>query len=237
MKNWIYYAPLICLMLFTGCFPSGKEGNRELSTEAYVFDHFDALHIEDAFHVELYQSDDYYVEIEAEENLMDMIKIDVSGNVLYLSFKEKIHPNIPIKVNIAMPELSRVDIKGASRMQTNSPYITPNMEIHADGASRVHMNIIADEIHSYSKGAAMIELSGTTGLLINDMQGAGIFHGLNLDAYTAKVNLNGVGKISVNVEESLNASVNGVGKVEYTGSPKILDKKVSGMGKIIQVGS
>lgn len=121
-------------------------------------------------------------------------------------------------------------------MQTTNPFITPHMEIHADGASRVNMNVIADEIHSYSRGAAMIELSGSTGLLIKDMQGAGVFHGLHLDAHKAQVNLDGVGKISVNVEESLDASVNGVGKVEYTGSPKNLDKKVSGLGKIIQVG-
>lgn len=237
MMNWINYITLICLILITGCFPSGKEGNGEIITSAYVFDHFDALYIEDAFHVQLYQSDDFYVEIEAEENLMDMISLQVIENVLHLSFKEKMHPNIPIKVNIAMPELSRVDIKGACKMQTTQPFITPNMEIHADGASKINMNVIADEIHSYSKGAAMIELSGSTGLLIKDMQGAGVFHGLHLDAYKAKINLNGVGKISVNVEESLNASVNGVGKVEYTGSPKVLDKKVSGLGKIVQVGS
>jgi len=237
MKNWIYYTLYISLMLLSSCFPSGTEGNRELSTSAYVFDYFDALHIEDAFHVQLYQSDDYYVEIEAEENLMDMIRINVSGDILYLSFKEKIHPNIPIKVNIALPELSRVDIKGASRIQTAQPFITPHMEIHADGASRINLNIVTDEIHSYSRGAAMIELSGSTGLLINDMQGAGIFHGFNLNAHEARINLDGVGKISVNVEESLDASVNGVGKVEYTGSPKILEKKVSGLGKIIQLGS
>ncbi|HSJ67173.1 MAG TPA: head GIN domain-containing protein, partial [Anditalea sp.] len=220
MKNWINNFSLICLILLSGCFQSGKEGNGELITSAYVFDQFDELHIEDAFHVQLYQSEDYYVEIEAEENLMDLIDLHVSGNVLYLKFTEKIFPNIPIKVNIAMPELSRVDIRGACRMQTTNPFITSSMEIHADGASKVTMNVIADEIHSYSKGAAMIELSGTTGLLVKDMQGAGVFHGLNLDAYKAQVNLNGVGKISVNVEESLDASVNGVGKVEYTGTPK-----------------
>jgi len=237
MKNWIYYTAIICLITLNGCFPSGTEGNGELSTAAYVFDHFDELHITDAFHVNLYQSDDYYVEVEAEENLMDMIHIDVRGSVLYLNFKEKIHPKIPIKVNIAMPELSRVDIKGACKMQTTLPFITPTMVIHADGASQINLNVVADEIHSYSRGAAMVELSGTTGLLVKDMEGAGIFHGLNLDAYEARVSLNGVGKISVNVEESLDASVNGVGKVEYTGSPKTIDKKVSGLGKIIQVGS
>jgi len=237
MKNRIYYTSTICLLLLIGCFPSEKEYNGELTTSAYVFDYFDALHIEDVFHVQLYQSDDFYVEIEAEEDLMDKIDIQVNDDVLYLKFKEKIHPNYPIKVNIAMPELARVDIKGACRMQTAQPFVTPNMTIHADGASHVKLNIVADEIHSYSRGAAMIELSGSTAFLIQDMQGAGVFHGLKLDAHKAKVNLDGVGKISLNVENSLDASVNGVGKIEYTGSPKHLDKKISGLGKIVQVGT
>jgi len=237
MKNWIYLTSAIAFFLLTGCFPSVREDNGELVTSAFVFDYYDALQIEDVFHVQLYQSDDFYVEIEAEEDLMDKIGLEVIDDVLHLKFIEKIYPNQPIKVNIAMPELSRVDIRGACKMETVSAFVTPHMVLHADGATQVNLNIVADEIHSYSKGAAMVELSGSTALLVKDMQGAGVFHGLNLDAYKARITLQGVGKISVNVEDSLEASVNGVGKVEYTGSPKHLDKKISGLGKIVQVGS
>lgn len=237
MKNWISYTSIIMLYLLTSCYQSGIDGNRNISTSAYVFDHFDALQIEDVFHVDLYQADDHYVEIEAEENLLEMIDISLHKNTLILKFKEKINPNIPIKVNIAMPELARVDISGASKMKTVQPFVTPNMIIHAEGASHINLNVVVDEIHSYSKGAAMVQLAGSTGLLIKEMEGAGMFQGLQLDAYKAKVNLNGVGKISVNVEESLDASVDGIGKVEYTGSPKHLDTKISGMGKIVSIGS
>ena len=237
MKNWIYYTLIFCLLLLTGCFPSVKEDNGELVTSAFVFDYYDALYIRDVFHIQLYQSDDFYVEIEAEEDLMDKIGLEVIDDVLHMKFKEKIYPNQPIKVNIAMPELARVDIKGACRMQTVNAFVTPHMVLHADGASKVNLNIVADEIHSYSRGAAMVELSGSTALLVKDMQGACVFHGVNLDAHSAKITLQGVGKISVNVEESLEASVNGVGKVEYTGSPKHLDEKISGLGKIVQVGT
>ena len=237
MMNRICFILIISFAFISGCSRYGAEGNYDIITSAYVFDSFDALKIEDDFHVELYQSDDFYVEIEAEKNLMDFIHISVEDNVLRLKFKEKIHPTVPIKVNIAMPELVSVDIMGLCRMKTVQPFITTSMLINARGASQLNLNIVADEIHSYSKGAAKIELSGSTGLLVKDMEGAGVFHGLNLNAHKAKILLNGVGKISINVEDSLDASVNGVGKVEYSGSPSNIEKNISGMGKIVAVGS
>ncbi|KEO72186.1 head GIN domain-containing protein [Anditalea andensis] len=235
MKNLVYFTFTLYLVLFTGCFQSGKEDHGELVTSAYVFDAYDALYIEDIFHVQLYQSDDHYVEIEAEEKLMDKIDLHVTDKVLYLKFKEKIHPNQPIKVHITMPELARIDIKGACTMQNVQAFLTPVMVIHADGATHTNLHVVADEIHSFSKGAAMVELSGSTGLLVKDMEGAGVFHGMNLDAHKAQVNLNGVGKISVHVEESLKANINGVGKIEYSGSPPHLEKNISGLGKIVQI--
>jgi hypothetical protein len=235
-KQVSFYLISLIFTLFS-CSQSGIHGNRELATAAYVFDEFDSMEIDDVFLVSLYQSEDYYVEIEAEENLMDHINLHIDGTTLKLNFKEKILPNIPIKVNIATPELMRIDIRGVSRLRTVMPFVTPSMTIHAQGASYLNMDLVADEIWSYSKGAAKIELSGSTNLLVKEMEGAGVFNGLNLGANKAKVNLNGVGKISVNALESLDASVDGLGKVEYAGSPEGLDKRITGMGKIVAVGS
>lgn len=235
MKNCASFTSIIILYFLTGCYQSGIEGNRKISTSAYVFESFDTLQIDDVFHVNLYQADDHYVEIEAEENLLNLIDIAVVQNTLTIKFKEKINPHVPIKVDIAMPDLARVNITGTCSMKTMSPFITSQIIIDAEGASDINMDVIADQVYSYSKGAAKIRLSGTTGLLVNKMQGAGVFHGFKLDANEAKIDLQGVGKISLSVQEVLSASVDGVGKVEYIGSPTQLDKKISGMGKIVQI--
>ncbi|WP_143962928.1 head GIN domain-containing protein [Litoribacter populi] len=237
MKKKTSFVILLLLVSLWGCTQSGIEGNRELDTRAFVFDHFDMLEIDNVFLVDLYQADDYYVEIEAEENLMDYIRLRVDGETLKLAFKEKILPNHPIRVSIATPELKEITIRGACRLRTVEPFVTPSITINAQGASHVLMDLVADEVHSYSQGAAKIELSGSTNLLVKQMEGAGVFNGLGLGANNARVNLQGVGKISVNVSENLDVNIDGLGKVEYAGSPPGLVKNISGLGKIVAVGS
>ncbi|MBT0809656.1 DUF2807 domain-containing protein [Litoribacter ruber] len=237
MKKKTSFAILLLLISLWSCTQSGVEGNRQLDTRAFVFDHFDILEIDDNFIVELYQADDYYVEIEAEENLMEHIRLRVDGQTLKLAYKQKILPNHPIRINIATPELKEINVRGACRIRTVEPFVTPYLAIHAQGASHVLMELVADEVHSHSQGAAKIELSGSTNLLVKQMEGAGVFNGLALGANNARVNLQGVGKISVNVSGNLDVNIEGIGKVEYAGSPPTLSKNINGLGKIVAVGS
>jgi hypothetical protein len=46
------------------------------------------------------------------------------------------------------------------------------------------------------------------------------------------VNSSGIGKVEVNCVGDLSLVVDGIGKVSYTGNPRIIKKEVSGIGKV-----
>jgi hypothetical protein len=63
------------------------------------------------------------------------------------------------------------------------------------------------------------------------LSGVGSFNGEDLKVKQAKVRNKGVGSAVVNVSEQLDASILGLGSIEYIGSPQVTES-VKGLGEI-----
>jgi hypothetical protein len=63
------------------------------------------------------------------------------------------------------------------------------------------------------------------------LSGVGSFNGEDLKVKQAKVRNKGVGSAVVNVSEQLDASISGLGSIEYIGSPQVTES-VKGLGEI-----
>ena len=64
------------------------------------------------------------------------------------------------------------------------------------------------------------------------MQGAGRANLRNLIANDAKVTVDGVGSVHINATESLDATMNGVGAILYSGAPRDVSTSMNGVGTI-----
>jgi Putative auto-transporter adhesin, head GIN domain len=56
-----------------------------------------------------------------------------------------------------------------------------------------------------------------------------------LNAWNAMVNLAGVGRAKVRISSVLDATMSGLGSIEYIGNPPRLDKHMSGLGQVKRV--
>jgi hypothetical protein len=80
-------------------------------------------------------------------------------------------------------------------------------------------------------GAGRISLAGKTDRLHVSMKGAGSFDGPQLESRETKVVLRGVGKATVWCTAQLDATVEGIGAIDYYGNPTVR-QSVSGLGKV-----
>jgi hypothetical protein len=82
------------------------------------------------------------------------------------------------------------------------------------------------------EGAANLKARGHVDGLIVRMSGAGRADLRHLVAKDATVTVDGVGSIHVNATESLDATMNGVGAILYSGSPREVNTAMRGLGTI-----
>jgi hypothetical protein len=82
-------------------------------------------------------------------------------------------------------------------------------------------------------GAGRISLAGKTDRLNVSMKGAGSFDSPQLESREAKVALRGVGKATIWATAQLDATVEGIGAIDFYGNPAVR-QNVSGLGKVNQ---
>jgi hypothetical protein len=111
---------------------------------------------------------------------------------------------------------------------------TPQLESLAlNGATRASIHGFAGGRTSLIlSGAGDLEASGTVDRVVAQVNGAGSLDLGKLESTDAEVVVNGTGNIKVRATGRLDATVNGVGNIEYFGKPRDLNTAIHGVGSI-----
>jgi hypothetical protein len=115
---------------------------------------------------------------------------------------------------------------------------TPTLHAFAiNGAGDVSINGVSGEALAIAvQGAGRLEASGEIKALNARINGAGDIDLSHLLASDASLVVNGTGKLSAHVTGSLDAKVNGVGTITYSGNPQKVDSAINGVGSISAAG-
>jgi len=94
-------------------------------------------------------------------------------------------------------------------------------------------NLRAERLTVEVSGAGEMTLAGTVDSQALTISGTGDYNGEDLQSTTAKVTIDAAGNAVLRVSDRLDATVSGVGSVEYIGDPQVT-KDVSGVGSVEQ---
>ena len=189
-------------------------GSGHYESRSFDLDDFDSIRIDGVFVIEVTAGEDYSVELEAEDNLLDLIIVEVRRGELVLDIDDEfdIETDDEIRLTISMPALVEIDGNGV-------------YELRATGLDNEMTEI-------YVEGVGNIELEGRTKDLRVQCEGVGNVDLRDLVAQNADVRVEGVGDAYVNVEQELRARVSGLGEIRYAGHPESVDDRVDGFGSI-----
>lgn len=195
-----------------GCHGIGVKGNGISKEETRSLSDFNSVDLGGAYEVEITCGGTPGITIDAESNLLPLIKTDLSGNTLHIYNTKSINPRKKIKVKVTAANIDEVETSGASNITVE--------------------NINNDRIKLDASGAGKIYLSGKTGMLRLSLSGAVKVEAKDLIADNASVEISGASKADVYASTELRADISGVGSLDYYGNPKNVRRSVSGIGSI-----
>lgn len=198
--------------LFNISVNSEVSGSGNTTGEKREISGFDAIDVGGVFQVEVTTQKDFSVEVEADDNLLPLIKTEVNGGVLRLSTKERFSTRNPVIVRVSAPNIDNLEVSGASKVSL-ADLNNENLQIVANGASKV-------------------VASGKTANLILDANGASKIDAENLQSENASVDASGASSVKIYVINELKTDASGASSIIYSGSPKSLTKKDSGASSV-----
>ena len=241
------------LLVLRGC-PGGLVGSGNLETEVYAFADFNEVEIISAFEFEIEQSSSYSINITADDNIMEYVQVSQDGQTLKIGLRTGTWLGlVTLRASVTMPQLSDLDVSGASRGTVSGFSSTEDLAITVSGASRVTGDITAGDVvidvSGASRvtgditagnvefdigGASTIQLEGYANDMVADVSGAS---SLKLDDFTinnADVNFSGASSGTINLNGRLDADLSGASKLWYTGEPTMGTIDTSGASSISQ---
>ena len=200
-----------CIALVAGCNWVGIRGNGHIKTDERTISAFTNIDAGGAFQIE-WQSGAPTLSITTDENLLPYIDNQISGETLHLHTREQIWPTHGIKVVISSPTRTGAKTSGAAKLTANQ--------------------LSGPRFALESTGAAEVKLDGNIDELLADMTGASELHAGDLQTKTTEISTTGAADAEIAVSETLKVAITGAGKVSYSGSPKTIEKHISGAGSI-----
>jgi hypothetical protein len=186
----------------------GISGSGNIVTEKRDVSGFTSVEAGGIFKVEITAGRDFAVEVEADDNLLPVIKTEVSGGVLKIASDRHIRSHGPIVIRVSAPDIDGVEATGASTVSVAN---LNNREFSID-----------------SSGASKVSAAGETGKLTLDISGASKVDASGLKAADANIDASGASHVEVNAVENLFIDASGASRVTYSGNPVNVEKKTSG---------
>lgn len=223
---------LLTSLTTSGCmFVGGVDGNGNVVKETREISSFDALNVGGAFNIILTQGNSESLEIEADENLLPIIKTSVKGKTLYVTTEENIRNSKALNLYISFKVLERLDISGACDIESAHRLSFSTLKIEASGASEIDLDLTAEVLLCDYSGASEIELAGKVGECEFELSGASEIDAYDLVAGKIELKASGASEAKLHATESLKVRASGASSVRYMGNPNV-DSNVSGAGSV-----
>lgn len=214
-KRIIFWAPMVLVILLSGCNGLSMKGSGILKDETRNISDFDVLEADGAYTIEVICGKEPSLQIIGDDNIIPLIRTEVSSGTLYIRNERSISPRGRITLKITTGNLNEVISAGAS-----------NIFVSGIKSNRFHVN---------ASGAGKIEISGRASMADYSLSGAVKINARNLNAAKVNVDLSGASKAEIYASEELKAAISGVGKINYYGNPGVVKRKISGLGSLTQM--
>ena len=185
--------------------------------------------------------------VQADEDVLPTIKTSVDDGELRIdiitdwvekisSFFSKGIYSQRISIDLTVKELTNLDIIGAARVKVKGLQ-SDEFAVKLGGAADITIDSLKTKrLKAELPGAGMLKIVGKTTDQSVIVSGAGAYEAPHLESQRATIKLTGLGKATVWVVEELEASLIGLGSIEYYGDP-IVNKSVQGLGSITGLGT
>lgn len=236
---------VVSTLLLSACVSSLQAITGGVVTQEVEFDDFQAVEVNDAFHVEIRQGNEYRVSIEIDEASLPYLEVNTSGDTLQIGLRPRMdfflwNFNSTLRAEITMPTLVGVTAHDASRVNVSGFSTDEDARFEVSDASSLKGEINTGDTWLSAADASEIVLEGDRGdveievndashlTLVGEGQNAKILAAnashVDLSDFAvedAKIEVRDASNVTVDVRGTLDAEAHDASHITYTGDPTL----------------
>lgn len=210
-------------------------GNNDIVSETRNVDSFYGVRLEISGDVYVYQDSSAKtpeVVVEANSNLLDRIKTNVSGNTLIITDKRCISGNADITVYVTVADLKDLSINGSGNIYSKTYFDVSEMNFDINGSGNIYFDLDATDLNIDINGSGDVELTGNCTNSDYRVNGSGNIRCFEMVSEDCMATITGSGNIETYVNKSLDVQISGSGNVTYDGPVGTVNVNSTGSGNV-----
>ncbi|RKE92258.1 head GIN domain-containing protein [Ichthyenterobacterium magnum] len=230
-------ATVISLLLFS-CnfdFNFGVKGNGNVKTiERTLEGNFSQIEVSRGIDVYLTQSDTQSLEVQADENLHEIIITEIENDVLKIYAEDNISYASARKVMLSFKNVTHITSTSGSDVYSTNTIVADKLTLNTTSGSDMELDINTNIVDCKSTSGSDLKLSGKTNTIFAEATSGSDLKAGNLKANICNASATSGADITVNTKEKLHARASSGGDIRYYGNPTSVSKKDSSSGTIKQ---
>lgn len=234
MKTTYLISALTLLLIFGACSSNfGQKGNGNvISQEREIIENFSEIRASAGLNIFLTQGNENKVTVEADENLQQYIKTDVTDGQLVITTSQNIGWAKSKKVYVTFIEVNTIEANSGSDMVGNSVIKSENLSLKASSGADLKLEIFSKSVTAETSSGADLKVSGKATSLSAKASSGSDLNAKELLVINCIAQASSGADIKVNVKEKLDAKASSGADINYYGSPTEINENNSSSGSV-----
>jgi hypothetical protein len=238
MKKAIFLFAVLAFT-FNSCvingWDTGISGNGNVIDETRDVTGFKGVHVSSGIDVYLSEGDQFEVRVEADENLMEVIKTELRGDILVVGTERVNIRNAKSKrVYVTLPKLAELKISSAGDCEGQTLFHCEDLRLSISSAGDMTLETEADRIFLDISSSGDARVAGSANLLEASLSSAGDLDAWDLEAKVVDVNVSSAGDARIFATEEITMDASSAGNIYYRGDARVVHSHSSSAGGIVK---
>jgi hypothetical protein len=220
-----------CHFDFDGNFGVRGNGNVE-SIDREISPNFDEIRVSRGLDVYLTQSDEVGINVEADENLHDIIVTEVEGNILKIYADENISFAKERTVHVNFTDVNRISASSGSDVWSTNTIRADDLELSTSSGADMELDIDVNVADCSSSSGSDLRVSGNANKVFADASSGSDIKAGSLKTNKAEARASSGADITVNTSDKLYTKATSGGDIKYYGNPDKVSKKDGVSGSV-----
>jgi hypothetical protein len=240
MKKFIQFIAPILVALALPILPSANPmntftkvtGDKNVVTQDRKVSSFHAIKVSGGIDVLLSQGNELKLQVEADENLVALIRTEVKEGVLNIYHEGNIHDAKTMKVHLTFQQLDAITASGGCDIESKQKLSFNTLKVDFSGGCDLKLDCKAENLVCKQSGGCDAELSGEAQNGTFEVSGGCDVKASGFLMKNCTVDATGGSDVSVYATGDLTVKASGASDITYYGKPAKVIKSATGSSDI-----
>jgi len=237
MKNFIKLSLVLFLLIITtSCMFDGVRGDGDVvSKSRKISDDFVRINASRGLDVYITKSKKISLEVEADENLHELIETEVKNGTLYITTTKNIYSASAKKIHLSVNHINAIHVNSGAEVYSENTFSTDKLVVNASSGAHARLDLKVDELTCESSSGSEIRVAGETNYLSVSSSSGSDIDAYELKAKTCKADASSGSDIHVYVTESFEGNASSGADIQYKGNPEEVNERDNSGGNVRRV--